>query len=277
MKALIRITISAIFLASLASPVAAQTADDYHPFLSDKFNLGIGLFWPKIDLNLQVDGTAPEDDIDFDEILNLSDHQTAPSIAFRWRFGEKWSLFGAYWSTGSDGKEVLTEDVSWEDVIFREGTFVGGGVDLDIGRVFLGRKFDLAPQHEFGVGLGLHWMNLDTYLEGEILINDDSTDFHRAEASAAFPLPNIGAWYMYSWSPKWLFQINIDWLSASIGDYSGSLWDSSVGFNYQPFKHVGFGLHYAGFILDVDVDKSDWHGQVDFNQRGPMLSVTATW
>jgi hypothetical protein len=277
MKVLIRITILAIFLVSLASPVAAQTADDYHPFLSDKFNLGIGLFWPKIDLNLQVDGTAPEDDIDFDEALNLSDYQTTPAIAFRWRFGEKWSLFGQYWSTSSDGKEVLTEDVSWDDVIFREGTFVGGGVDLDIGRVFVGRKFDLAPQHEFGVGFGLHYMNLDTYLEGEILINDGGTDFHRAEASAAFPLPDIGAWYMYSWSPKWLFQANIDWLSASIGDYSGSLWDASVGFNYQPFEHVGFGLHYAGFALDVDVDKGDWRGRVEFNQRGPMLSLTATW
>jgi hypothetical protein len=120
-------------------------------------------------------------------------------------------------------------------------------------------------------------MSLDTYLEGEILINDGGTDFHRAEASASFPLPNIGAWYMYSWSPKWLFQINIDWLSATIGDYSGSLWDSSVGFNYQAFKNVGFGLHYAGFILDVDIDKGDWRGQVDFNQRGPMLSMTATW
>jgi hypothetical protein len=59
MKVLIRITILAIFLVSLASPVAAQTSEDYHPFLSDKFNLGIGLFWPKIDLNLRVDGSAP--------------------------------------------------------------------------------------------------------------------------------------------------------------------------------------------------------------------------
>jgi len=277
MKALIRVTISAIFLVSLASPVAAQTADDYHPFLSDKFNLGIGLFWPKIDLDLQVDGTAPEDEIDFDEALNLSDYSTSPAVNFRWRFGEKWSLFGQYWSTSTDGKEVLTEDVSWEDVIFREGTFVGGGVGLDVVRAFVGRKFDLAPQHEFGIGFGLHWMNLDSYMEGEILINDGGTDFHRAEASAAFPLPNIGAWYMYSWSPKWVLLTHIDWLSATIGDYSGSLWDAEVGINYQAFKNVGFGLSYKAYVLDVDVDKDEWHGKVEFNQTGPTLSVTATW
>jgi hypothetical protein len=277
MKVLVRIIILAIFLVSLASPVAAQTADDYHPFLSDKFNLGIGLYWPKIDLTLQVDGLAPEDDIDFDEILNLSEYTSSPAINFRWRFGEKWSLFGQYWSTSSDGKEVLTEDVSWDDVIFREGTFVGGGVGLDVVRAFVGRKFDLAPQHELGVGVGLHYMNLDTYLEGEILINDGGTDFHRASASAAFPLPNIGAWYMYSWSPKWVLVTHLDWLSASIGDYSGSLWDAEIGINYQAFKNVGFGLSYKAFVLDVDVDKDDWHGKVEFNQIGPALSVTATW
>ncbi len=267
----------AIFLTSLASPVAAQTADDYHPFLSDTFNLGIGAFWPKIDLDLQVDGSNPDEEVDFDEALNLSDYQTSPAVNFRWRFGEKWSLFGQYWGTSTSGEEVLTQDVEWEDVIFREGTFVGGGADLDVVRAFLGRKFDLAPQHELGIGLGLHYMNLDSYLEGDVIIDDESTEFYRGTASAKFPLPNIGAWYMYSWSPKWLFDAHIDWLSASIGDYSGSLWDAQVGFNYQPFKNIGFGLHYKGYVLDVDVDKGDWHGKVKLQQTGPMFTVTATW
>ena len=42
----IRIIITTIFLVSLSNPVAAQTADDYHPFLSDTFGLEIGGFWP---------------------------------------------------------------------------------------------------------------------------------------------------------------------------------------------------------------------------------------
>lgn len=277
MKTLIRSMIFPVLLLLLAGPAAAQTADDYHPFLSDKFNLGLGAFWPKINLDLRVDGTAPEEEIDFDEALNLSDYNTTPWISFRWRFGEKWSLLGQYWTIGTDGKEVLEEDVSWEDVIFREGTFVAGGADLDVARVFFGRKFDLAPQHEFGIGLGFHWMNFETYMEGEALINDGSTDFHRAEASAAFPLPNIGAWYMYSWSPKWVLITHVDWLSASFGDYSGGLWDIEVGVNYQPFENVGFGLSYKSFLLNVDVDKDDWHGAVEFDTTGPTFAVTFTW
>lgn len=277
MKVSIRLTLIPLLMFLLSSPALAQTAEDYHPLLSDKFSLGLGAFWPKIDFDLAVNGSAPEDDIDLDEALNLSDSQTSPAVHFRWRFGEKWSLFGQYWGISNDGKEVLEEDVSWGDVIFREGTHVGGGVGLDVARVFFGRTFDLEPQHEFGIGLGVHWMQLDTYMEGEIFINDDTTEFHRATASAEFPLPNIGAWYMYSWSPKWVLHANLDWLSASIGDYSGGLWDIQAGINYQAFKNIGFGLQYKVFLLDVDVDKSDWRGEANLDQSGPMLSVTAVW
>ncbi|MCP4047482.1 MAG: hypothetical protein GY732_16010 [Gammaproteobacteria bacterium] len=277
MKALLQLIVSLILLVSSVSPVAAQSADDYHPFLSDKFNLGIGVFWPNINLDLQVDGSAPEDEIDFDEVLNLSDYTTSPVLNFRWRFGEKWSLLGQYWSTSNGERAVLPKDVSWGDVIFKEGTFVGGGVGLDVVRAFVGRKFDLAPQHEFGVGFGLHYMNLDTYLEGDIKTEDDRIEFYTGDASASFPLPNIGAWYMYSWSPKWVLMSHVDWLSATIGDYSGGLWDVELGVNYQAFKNVGFGLSYKAFILNVDVDKDDWHGKVDFTQAGPSLHLTATW
>ncbi len=277
MKALLQLIVSLILLVSSVSPVAAQSADDYHPFLSDKFNLGIGVFWPNINLDLQVDGSAPEDEIDFDEVLNLSDYTTSPVLNFRWRFGEKWSLLGQYWSTSNGERAVLPKDVSWGDVIFKEGTFVGGGVGLDVVRAFVGRKFDLAPQHEFGVGFGLHYMNLDTYLEGDIKTEDDRIEFYTGDASASFPLPNIGAWYMYSWSPKWVLMSHVDWLSATIGDYSGGLWDVELGVNYQAFKNVGFGLSYKAFILNVDVDKDDWHGMVDFTQAGPSLHLTAIW
>ncbi len=261
----------------LSSQATAQTADDYHPFLSDKFNLELGVFWPQIDFTARVDGSHPDEEFDLDEALNLSDSETAVSINFRWRFGEKWSLWGQGWTTNNTGNAVLEEDVEWEDVVFKEGTFAKGGVELDIVRAFFGRQFDLEPQHEFGIGAGLHWMSLDTFIEGEIIINDSTTEFQRVSVSASFPLPNIGAWYMYSWSPKWMFQTRLDWLSASIGNYSGGLWDGQAGINYQVFKNIGFGLYYNIFVLDVDVDKSDWHGRADLKQNGPLFTVTATW
>jgi hypothetical protein len=277
MKGLIPLPVIALTAALFSNPAVAQTGEDYHPFLTDKFNIGVGLFWPKKSINVGVDGTLPEEEFDFDETLGFDDYETTPSLMLRWRFGEKWSVWGQYWSTDSTNGAVLTQDIEWEDVVFKEGTFANGGAKSKLARVFFGRTFSTGPQYEFGAGAGLHWMELDIFIEGEIIIDDNSTGFHRESVDASFPLPNIGAWYMYSWSPKWLFQARLDWLSVSIGDYSGGLWNAQTGIHWQTFKNIGFGLYYNGFTLDLDVDKSDWHGKAEFTQRGPYLALTATW
>jgi hypothetical protein len=277
MKTLTYLTVFALAASLFSSSAVAQASDDYHPFLSDKFNIGIGMFFPKKDFTLRVDGAVPEEEIDFQESLALDDSESVWSLNFRWRFGEKWSFWGQYWSTESDGGAVLTEDVEWQDVVFKEGTFATGGVDLTIARTFFGRSFTNAPNYEFGAGAGLHWMEIGAFIEGEIIIDENTTGFQRESVSADFPLPNVGAWYMYSWNKQWLFQARVDWLSVSIGDYSGGLWNAQVGIHWQAFKNIGFGLTYNAFELDVDVDKSDWRGSADISQNGPFLAVTAAW
>ncbi len=204
MKALIPLTAITLVAALFSNPAVAQTAEEYHPFLTDKFQLGVGVFYPKKSITLQVDGSSPEDEIDFDEVLGVDDYDATGLIDFRWRFGEKWSFWGQYWSTDTSGGVILDEDVEWEDVVFKAGTFANAGVDTKVARAFFGRKITSGPQYEFGLGVGFHWMEMDAFVEGEIIVDDNSTDFHRASVNAAFPLPNIGGWYMYSWSQKWL-------------------------------------------------------------------------
>jgi hypothetical protein len=257
--------------------VSAQETGDYHPFLTDKFNIGIGVFSPNKSFGIQVDGSDPGEEIDFDETLKTDDSQTTPTIDIRWRFGEKWSLSGQYWKVDSKGSTVLTQDVEWEDLVFKEGSFVSAGTDMSVARVFFGRTMMSGPQYEFGLGAGFHWMDIGAFIEGDIILEDGGTDFQHGDADATFPLPNLGVWYMYSWSPKWLVIARADWLSVTFGDYSGNLWSASAGINYQAFKNVGFGLSYTAFDLSADVDKNDWHGKVGSEQHGPRLTVTASW
>jgi len=276
MNAMIKRTVI-FFLLLASSPVLAQTNETFHPLLSSTFNLGIGVFSPSINFKVRVDGSAPNQGIDFDRALKLNNNQATFSANFRWRFGKKWSFWGQYWGTDNSRKAVLNEDVQWRDLTFKTGSFVKGGVSLDVYRAFFGRNFSTGPQHEFGAGVGVHLMNLDTFIQGEALVNESTTEFRRASASAAFPLPNVGAWYMYSWSPKWILLSQLDWMSASVGNYSGSLWHGQVGVNYQAFKNLGIGLFYKGFLLNVDIDRNGWKGKANLSQTGPRLTLTATW
>lgn len=264
----------------LSGPVSAQVSANpgYHPFLGDRFNLGIGGFWPDKTFQIRVDGTVPGEQVDIHNDLRHDDSESTLSFNFRWRYGKNWSLWGQYWAIDSQGGSALTEELEWGDSVFQPGSFINAGMNMTVTRVFFGRSFlKNRPGHEFGVGAGFHWMEIDTFIEGQAVTGGNPPAFQRENVEAAFPLPNIGTWYLYSWSPKWVASARLDWLSASIGEYTGGLLNNEIGVNYQVSDTFGVSLAYNNFILDVDVDKPDWRGRVETSQAGIRLSLTASW
>jgi hypothetical protein len=274
-----------LFLGALSITVffplsaVAQHDDDVHPFLTDKYWLKAGVYFPSSDFEVAVNGTltGEHQEVDFEEAVGIGEDNELFSAAFRWNFGKKWSLWMQYFETNNSGAGELTEDVEWEDLVFREGTFAGAGTELKVARVYFGREFHPRPRSEIGFGGGFHWLQLGAFIEGEAFVGDESTGHRRESVETEFPLPNIGAWYLYSWSGKWVFESRVDWLYVDIGDYAGGLWDVSAGVNFQPFDNFGIGLEWLYLNLNVDIDKSDWRGSADLTYSGPYLSVSATW
>lgn len=265
----------------LLSPVIYAQDNEYHPALSDNFILILGAFRSDNSFSIRADGLGDftPDEIDFDDTVGVDQTSTLLNGQLRWKFGKqrKWSLFGQYFKNDASGDATLEEDVDWQDVVFREGTFVGAGVSIEVTRVFVGRSFVKNEQHDFGIGAGVHNLKIGAHLEGEILINDETTGYHRGDVSGSQILPNIGAWYNFSPARKWLLHGRVDWISANIGSYDGTMWNTNFGVNYQAFRHVGFDLSYQYFDLNLDVDKGDWTGGAEMRYSGPVLSVTANW
>ena len=279
MKKGLVLIILTIMLASLSSTGFAQDSD-FHPSLSDNFVFSVGAFRSDNSFKLAAGNTEiGNGDIDFGDSVGVDKSNTIANVQLRWKFGRerKWSIWGQYFSNNSTGDATLEEDVDWQDIIFREGTFVEGGVKIEVIRAFVGRSFVKNEQHDFGIGAGIHNLDLSAFIGGEILVDDVSTGYQEAEASGSQILPNIGAWYGFSPASRWLLHARVDWISANIGDYDGTLWNTNVGVNFQAWRHVGFDLSYQYFNLNLKVDKTDWNGGVDMTYSGPVLSVTANW
>lgn len=221
----------------------------------------------------------PGEDFDFDEALGFDDSESTGSLNFRWRYTKNWSLWGQYWAVDSKGGSVLKEDIEWEDQTFLGGSFASAEAKTTIARVFFGRSFlNDSPGKEFGLGAGLHWMEIDAFIEGQILaVPGPGTELRREKATAGVPLPNLGAWYLYSWSPKWAVLASIDWLRVSSGEVSGGLTSGVVGIKYQVSDTFGLGLSYNSFKFDVDVEESDFGGRFETGQAGPRVTLTAAW
>ena len=271
--------LSALVLASFSGTLVAQDSD-YHPNLSDNFIFTAGAFWSDNAFKLSAEGTEPDrDDIDFGNSVGVDESNMIANVQLRWKFGKnrKWSLWGQYFSNNATGDATLKKDVDWDDIVFREGTFVEGGVKLAVTRVFVGRSFVKNEQHDFGVGLGVHNLDISAFIGGEILADDETTGYQRGSVSGSQILPNLGTWYNFSPAKKWLIHGRLDWISANIGDYDGTMWNTNVGVNFQAWRHVGFDLSYQYFNLNLNVDQSDWRGGVDMSYSGPVVSVTANW
>ena len=270
-----------IFLFPTAVSAQGSEISTVHPLMTSKFNLGIGVYSPRKQFELQVNGTGVGDKVDFDEALNLDESESTLSADFRWRYTKNWSLWAQHWAIDSQGSSVLTDDIIFDDITFLAGSTASAGIKSSITRIFFGRSFlNAKPRHELGFGAGLHWIAFDAFISTNVATVPDIPDINGTRTKsvdAGVPLPNLGAWYMYSWSPKWIFSARVDWLSISIGDYSGGLSDIQVGVNYQMSKIFGVALAYNRFNLNVDATSSDLSGQIETGQAGPRLTLTATF
>lgn len=262
---------------ALSLPAEAQ--DGVHPYLTEKFSLDLGVYFPERRVSMSVDGPVVGigEDIDFEESFGLRKSDEIFSLNFGWRFGEKWQLGTQYFKASGERRRVLQEDVEWNDIIFGQGTGVVAGQDFQLIRMFFAREFRSSDRGEFGLGLGIHWLEIGAFIEGDAIVNGVLAGFRRESVSATAPLPNIGAWYHYSFSPKWAFSARLDWFAASIDEYDGTLINAAVGLNYQMFEHAGFGLNYNLFDLDLNVDKQGWRGNVNTSYKGPFAHISFYW
>ena len=269
----------AVFVAAIAClpgpNVFAQDDSGVHPFLTSKYLIQAGVYFPSKDFRFGVDGSlsGAENDFDFDRSTGLNTDDNVFALEFTWRFGKKWSARFHYFTTDQTNSAVLEEDIQWRDETILAGSSVKVGANFDLTRVFFGRSFGSSEKVDFGVGLGVHWLEIGVFIEPDVM----TTFGDVSAASVSGPLPNFGTWYYYSPSPKWFIGGRLDWLDAQIDKYEGGILNFAAGVNYQMFRHVGIGVKYQLIRLDVDIDEDKWHGSAKLDFDGAFVYLSGNW
>lgn len=248
-----------------------------HQILKDRFHFEIGMFIPAKEINIGAHGTSPDEEFDFGDTFRLNDNESTLFLHIEWYFTKKWKLSIENFSIKNANTIKLEEDIVWEELVFKEGSNVKGGFGINLYRVFVGRTFSNSLKHEFGAGLGVHALDANAFIEGQVIINETDIKFERRSVSAIIPLPNIGLWYYYAPNTKWAFIARVDWFSLTINEYSGSLYDISPGVKYQFFKNFGLGIDYRYFYLKANVNEDNWDGKFNMGFKGPLISLHANF
>ncbi len=268
-----------LFLLSGAA-LAAGPFNGIHPLQSDRFAIGFGAYVPDISGTFSVDDPDGGDgtDIDFQDDAGFDDNDALPALGLVWRLSNNTRIQGEYFNIGQSGKEELTRNISIGDLEFEMGKSIKADMDMDIGRVFFGYSFIKNDTAELGAGVGLHYLDLYVSVVGEAHIGDTEVVREERSIDESAVLPNIGGYANYAFSPKWIVGGRVDWISANIGDYDGTLWNVEAHIQYQMFDHFGVALAYRHLDFDLAAEDSstgDWHVEQEYS--GPMLIFTANF
>ena len=133
--------------------------------------------------------------------------------------------------------------------------------------------------YELAGSIGLHYTDMSASLKAraEIFGRDarrGHQQFRQCRGAIAGHRP---AWHLGSLAQLLARRDRHSIFALSIDEYDGNLQDYRVLVTWQPKKWLGIGLGYNQFSVDVDVDKDDFNGSLDWTYSGPMIFYSASF
>jgi len=265
---------------ALLAPVPALAEDlPIHPKLAARVYLDVGAYTPSVDTSLRVDRAGGSGTVlDLEDDLDFEDRPTFPFALVNLRLGQRWRIEGEYFGIERDNTTVIDRTLVIGDETFEAGWTVNSFFDTDVYRLSVGYSFLKRPNAEVGAALGAHVTTFDFGISatGE---NNESAE---AAADTLAPLPTIGLYGYYAFSPRWLMQGRVDYFSLEYQEYSGGFLNFNVGLEFQLAKHVGVGAGYRYVDLEFTADKTlsagdvsdDFRGEFQYHYSGPTLYLS---
>jgi len=262
---------SALALSGMLFSGAAVAQQVVHPALQDRWMFQLGAYAPKVETTASLNGAGGMigTAVNFEQDLNLTDRKVMPAVLASVRLGERWKVEGEYFALHRSGARAISRTINWGGNVYNIGTSVASEFDSDVYRLSAGYSFVKDGRRELGVALGAHVTDFSASLSAA------GVGVRAGETLA--PLPTIGVYGAYAFSPKWLLSGRLDYFSLNYDEYEGSLVNFSVGVDYRFTRNFGVGLAFRHVDYDVTVTKSKYNGGIEYKFNGPMLYGVATF
>jgi len=252
-----------------------------HPLLENRYLLATGFFVNLKSVKIDVNGVLPSNPIDFGETLGMDRRENTFAFGFDWRFSKEmnWHASLEYFRIFNTQTTTIEDQIKWSNTIYPVGVILDSGIQVDLYRIFFGRVISRGMKHEFSGGLGIHTMNINSFIQGRAYIGseDYALDPGKKRVKVLAPVPNIGFRYVYAPSVRWAVSARVEWFSLAIGEYSGRLWNLEPTVSFQLTKTFNIGMGYKYFKANIGVFKNVWEGGSDLLYQGPLFSLRGTF
>jgi hypothetical protein len=257
-----------------APPVLAEGGPS---LLNDRFEIALGTFGIDSQPTIELNGSAGSAEVDFDREIGGGDSFRA-RVDAQWRFAERHKLqFGAFGLSQSKDRRI-SQEINWGDVTYPVDATVKFESDFYVIEGVYDYSFLRRDTWELGASIGLHWTHLEASMKARA---DDSGGTLTADvsesASVDAPLPVIGLRGLWSLSHNFWLAASAQFFALSIDEYDGNLQDYRAFVTWQPRSWLGVGVGYERFKVDVDIEKDNFNGSLDWTYDGPMIFYNASF
>jgi len=262
------------------SPGRAADATSDSGYLTDEFYIAVGGYFPTVDSDIRLD--APDGsagtDFDLEDGLGLESTTATGFGYFRWRFMPRHRIELEAFSLNRDGTSAATGPFRIGPVTGDAGVRLDTTFDLTIGRITYGYSFVRDDKQELGFLAGLHLAYADASIrmQGALSINGSAITNTETKhgGNLVLPLPHIGGYYNYAFTPKLTGTVSVLAFYLDVGDVRGGLLEVDGALHYKLTKHFGIGGGLKYFDVAV-VDSTDsFRGEFDLRFLGPSLFLT---
>jgi len=258
-----------IGLAYNADVFQAREYDGFESRLP-RFEFRVGAFDNNVDTRIvraPVDG-GPGEEIDLEEVLGATDKKTVMQLDAIFRFGRYHRLEIGYFQLGRDTVSVLQTDINVGDELIPAGTEIDLRSELRVTKVAYGYSLINDAQKELGVMAGVHI----TRLEAEIFAPQTQ---QREKVAVSTPLPVIGVFGGIAVGRKTNLGARIQIFRMEFDHFAGSMNFIFLGLQHNFNQHLGAGVGYNFYSLNLDSSDDELNGSLRIRHNGPVVFVSA--
>jgi hypothetical protein len=222
-------------------------------------------------LDGETQGTGTE--VDWESEFDFADKESFRVDGF-WRFANRHKVRFMYFENNRTGSRTLTRDIDFGDTTFPINTDVDAGLDMRLIELAYEYAFLSHDNLELSGSIGIHSVELDASLQGDIAGPGGGTTVAAREGSVTGPLPVLGFHVLWHMGGDFYLDGLAQFFYIAFDNFDGRIYDSKLAVTWLPLRNLGIGIGYNRFGVKVNVEKNDFDGKLKVGYGGPMAFFT---
>jgi hypothetical protein len=251
---------------ALAQPALAA---DLIPPGEEKFKFVVGGVIARIDSGVGVDGSASNGSVVDLETSTGGRDATTWMLGGTWRPGSNHRISATYFATRKDRTLTFNEQITIEDDVLLPPTTLTSESRNSF--LFGTYQYSFVKNKDVEIagllGAYVNRFNIDLTGTARVQNSNGTAPVTRTVSyspGVTVPLPLIGAtidWYV---TPAFTIGGGLSGLKAKIGDIDGSIYVATLSAEYMFTRNFGAGISFMHADLDVDVNKPNFTGELNW-------------